>query len=199
VDVSPARRFPEAEAELKTVLTLDAGPGVQAHAHMFLGSALCAQNRVGEGVPHLTRALVLDPTLADAHALLGEAYDGTGQRSLAARHFMAAVESTPDNPLLLRRTAWFLATSPEDELRNGPKAVELAERARRLTSGRDPVTLESLGAAYAEVGRFGDAEAVLREAILVAQSQGQAAFVPVFEQQQALYGARRPLRLPSVK
>ena len=45
------QRFAEAEAQMRVVLTLEAGPDTQAHAHMFLGSALCAQGRLAEGVP----------------------------------------------------------------------------------------------------------------------------------------------------
>jgi Flp pilus assembly protein TadD len=192
-----ARRFVEAEAQLRVVLELDANDPRKAHAHMLLGSALASQGKLNEGIAHLTQALALDPTLTDAHALLGEAYDGRGELALAARHFGLAVESAPDDPHILRRAAWFLATSPRDDTRDGEKALALAERARQLTGGQDTMALEALGAAYAELRRFDEATAAIRQAIALAHAQGNQAFVSALEQELALVESRSPLRLQS--
>jgi tetratricopeptide (TPR) repeat protein len=190
------QRFADAEAQMKVALTLQAEPEIKAHANMYLGSALCAQGRFADGVRHLTDALKLDPTLTDAHALLAEAYDNQGQSRRAAEHFHLAVMASPDNPALLRRVSWFLATSPEDDVRDGAKATELAERARALTGGRDPMSLEALGAAYAEQDRFREAVGVLSEALAVAQAQGNLAYAEALRQEVAVTQGGRKLRLP---
>ncbi len=39
--------------------------------------------------------------------------------------------------------AWLLATAPEDDVRDGRTALTYAERAVKLTGGRDPVSLET--------------------------------------------------------
>ncbi len=190
------QRFAEAEAQMRVVLTLEAGPDTQAHAHMFLGSALCAQGRLAEGVPHLARALELDRTLTDAHALLAEVYDNQGQLALAAEHFQLAVEASPDNPDLLRRVAWFLATTPHDGLRDGLRATAFAERASALTGGRDAAALEALGAAYAEQNRFPEAVAALSRALGVAQAQGNLPYAEELRRELALAQAGRKIRMP---
>jgi len=59
--------------------------------------------------------------------------------------------------------AWFLATSPEAEDRNGREAVRLAERAVRQR--RDCNTLDTLAAAYAEDGQFEKAVEAQKESI----------------------------------
>ena len=61
--------------------------------------------------------------------------------------------------------AWMLAVSPPDDVRNGARAVELAERACTATGYRDPRPMTTLAAAYAEVGRFSEAVAVATKAL----------------------------------
>jgi tetratricopeptide (TPR) repeat protein len=194
VEMLTARRFPEAEEQLRVAIGLDAGAATKAQAHMYLGSALCAQGQLAEGVPHLERALALDATLVEANGLLGEAYAGQGRFAVAAKYLRLAVQGSPDNPLLLRRAAWLLATAPEDEARDGVRALEMATRAVDLTAGNDAVALEALGAAYAEMGRFDEAVGSLRRASDVASAGGLRAFVPQLRQELAQCAAGRKLR-----
>jgi len=54
------------------------------------------------------------------------------------------------------KLAWFLATCPDEAIRNGSESVRLAEEA--LYVNVDVVfVLDALAAGYAEVGRFEDA------------------------------------------
>ena len=165
------RRFPEAETQLREALRLKEPV---AKAHLNLGSILCSEQRFEEGVPHLERAVALDPDLSTAHANLGEAYGALGRRAQAAKHFALAVEEEPDNLFLLNRLGWLLATSPEDDVRDAARAVEVGERAVRLTSRQDPLSLDTLAAAYAEAGRFNEAAATAREALELAGRRGTA-------------------------
>jgi TPR repeat protein len=67
------------------------------------------------------------------------------------------------NPQALNDYAWLLATSRHSELRDGRRAVALAQRATE--SRRTPVYLDTLAAAYADAGEFEEALAVQQEAI----------------------------------
>ncbi len=58
---------------------------------------------------------------------------------------------------LLNNLAWVLATSPKDELRNGPHALELGLKACEATDYKAPHILSTLAAAYAETGDFENA------------------------------------------
>ena len=194
VELLTASRFPEAEAQLRVAVGLDAVASANAQAHMYLGSALCAQNKYAEGVPHLERALALDTTLVEAYGLLGEAYAGQGRFAVAAKYLLSAVQASPDNPLLLRRAAWLLATAPQDEARDGVRAVEMARHAVELTAGQDAIALEALGAAYAELGRFAEAVTTVRRAIEVASAQGFQTFVPQLRRDLAQCEEGRQLR-----
>jgi protein O-mannosyl-transferase len=187
------QRFQEAEPQLREAVRLK---DTSAPAHANLGAVLCALGKVEEGVSHLERGLALDPTYSAAYGNLGEAYGQLGRRGSAATYFARAVEAAPDAPFLLNRLGWLLATSPEDGIRNGAKAVEVSERAARLTSRQDTMSLDTLAAAYAEVGRFDEAAATAREVLALAERQGRQDELPGLSARLALYQARRPFREP---
>lgn len=168
IDLYAAGRSDEAERELREAIRLKE---TNAAAHANLGPLLCAQGKLDEGIAHLERALTLDPDYTRAHANLAEAYAAQGQRAHAAQQFAKALAADPDNPFLLNRLAWLLSTSPEEDLRNGLRAVQLAEHAVSLTNRQDIMSLETLSAAYAEAGRFEDAVVVGREALSLAEQQ----------------------------
>ena len=58
-------------------------------------------------------------------------------------------------------------------LRDGPTAVTLAEKAVADTSRKDPLILDTLAAAYAEVGQFTNATRIQQEAIALLQAEDQ--------------------------
>jgi tetratricopeptide (TPR) repeat protein len=167
-----------------------------APAHANLGSVLCSLGQLDEGISHLERALALDPDYTAAHGNLGEAYAARGQRALAAQQFALAVAAAPDNPFLLDRLGWLLATSPEDGIRNGVRAVEVAERAVAVTGRQDTMSLDTLSAAYAEVGRFDDAVAAVREALALAERQGNQSTVPDLTARLSLFQSHQKFREP---
>jgi Flp pilus assembly protein TadD len=193
VDLYAARRLPEAERELREAVRLKE---TNAPAQASLGSVLCALGQLDEGISHLERALALDPEYTPAHGNLAEAYAARGQRALAAQQFALAVAVSPDRPFFLNRLGWLLATSPEDGVRNGPRAVQVAERAVSITGRQDMMSLDTLSAAYAEVGRFDDAVATAREALALADRQGSRASVPDLAGRLSLFQQRQKFREP---
>jgi tetratricopeptide (TPR) repeat protein len=114
-----------------------------------------------------------EPGDCTAHTALGEILPQLGRPSEAITHLEAALRSKPDGPEALNNLAWMLATGPEGDLRNGPRAVELAERACELTHYQKTIYPGTLAAAYAEAGRFDDAMAAAQKAIALAQENGE--------------------------
>jgi hypothetical protein len=82
--------------------------------------------------------------------------------------------------------AWLLATCPDPAFRNGPKAVELAQTADRLSGGKNPVAVATLAAAYAATGRPADAANAAQRALDLTAKSNPAA-VPALRQQLAKY------------
>ena len=189
--LAEAGRSAEAETPLREAVRLKS----TATGHLSLGSVLCATGRMQECVEQLERAIALDAGDTTAFHNLGEAYGALGNRRLAAKYFARAVDAAPDDPFLLNRLGWLLATSPEDEIRDGEKAVRLAERAIALTGRRDATSLDTAAAAYAEVGRFDQAGALAREALAVAgKDAGSSELTPELQTRLALYQARQKYR-----
>jgi tetratricopeptide (TPR) repeat protein len=187
----PQSRYREAEEHLRVAVGVEPD---YPEAHADLGVALCAQGQVDEGIAHLQRAIAIQPDYAAAQQDLGEAYASQGRFGPAAKAFATALARRPDDVTLLNRAGWILATAADDEVRNGREAVALGERAVRLTGRRDVTSLDTLAVAYAEVGRFQEAETAGGEALALARASGEAAMVPELELRLAAYRARQKIR-----
>ena len=90
----------------------------------------------------------------------------------ATVHLEAALQINPNSADALNRLAWILATCPDATVRNGARAVKLAERACELSQEQNPLYLTTLAAAYAEAGRFDDAVSTTQKAIALANQYG---------------------------
>jgi cytochrome c-type biogenesis protein CcmH/NrfG len=101
-----------------------------------------------------------------------------------------AVQILGDNPALLSRIAAILAGASDPAVRDGARAVLLAERAVAATSRRDPMMLNILSGALASVGRFGEAAAAAAEALPIARAQGNRALVVELERRVSVYRAQ---------
>lgn len=93
--------------------------------------------------------------------------------------------------------ALVLATFPETRVRNGTKAVELAQRADLLTGNSNPSISATLAAAYAEAGQFPNAITTARRALQLATDQGNTALAEAIRAQITLYQSGLPYRYNS--
>jgi tetratricopeptide (TPR) repeat protein len=84
---------------------------------------------------------------ADAQLNIGEHVE-------AVKDFEEALKIDDEDTGILNNYAWVLATSPDDEVRDGKRAVELATKAVELTDEKEAHILSTLAAAYAETGDF---------------------------------------------
>ena len=94
---------------------------------------------------------------------------------------------------LLANVAWIRATSVDDAVRDGRKALSAADSIARQ-SPNDPTALDVLAAALAENGRFAEAQSVAQRLMEVAQSMGDSAAMRRAAQRLATYRAGRPWR-----
>jgi tetratricopeptide (TPR) repeat protein len=71
----------------------------------------------------------------------------------------------------LNQFGWSLATDPDSNLRDGTNAIVFAEKAVAATSRTNASYLDTLAAAYAEVGQFTNAVRVQQEGIALLQNE----------------------------
>jgi Flp pilus assembly protein TadD len=181
----------EAIAPLEQAAKLaPADPDIQAN----LGAALVGRGRMEAAIPHLEQALRATPGDASAHYYLGIALASTGHAVEGAREWRAALSFQRDYVPALFRLADLLSSSPNDSLRNGAEAVGLAERAANLTHGQEPAILDTLGAAYAEAGRFAEAITTAQSALTLAMQHNDRALASGVKARIALYEAQKPFR-----
>ena len=103
----------------------------------------------------------------------------------------------PKDPHSGSNLAWVLATSSDVSIRDGAKAVKLAEQAVSLSGGGNPLFLRTLAAAYAETGRFSEAIAVIQQAVTIARMQGKTGLADLLKKNVLLYREQLPLRRTS--
>ena len=66
---------------------------------------------------------------------------------------------------------WTLATSVNSAIRDGSNAVVFAEKAAAARNRKNPAELDTLAAAYAEVGQFEKAVSTEQEAIALLETE----------------------------
>jgi protein O-mannosyl-transferase len=165
-----------------------------AEAHYNLGITLLQQGRVDEAAIHFRKTFEIQPQHWLACANLGVILFQKGQMDKAVTCFQRALEIQPDNAMLCKNLAWILATCPDASVRNGTQAVQLAERAVRLSGGTDPTFISTLAATYANDGRFPEAVKTAQQARQLAAAQSNTTLVNDLQTQIELYQAGLPFR-----
>jgi Flp pilus assembly protein TadD len=162
--------------------------------HSNLGNALVRKGQMEEAIIELRKAVKIQSSDAVVQNTLASLLLQRGQLDEAITHYQAAIEAQPANPYYLNNLAWVLATSPQAAVRNGARAVELAQEAERLSGGKNPSILGTLAAAYAEAGRLAQAVATAQRALELATAQTNIAELNPLRAQSKLYRAGSPFR-----
>jgi Flp pilus assembly protein TadD len=125
---------------------------------------------------------------------LASVFARLGKYREAVQHFDDALKIDPNSIEGLNNLAWLLSTAPEASVRDGGRAVTLAERGCSLTEFKMPILLGTLGAAYAESGRFAEATTAAERACAAASQSGDTATASKNQELLALYRANRAYR-----
>jgi protein O-mannosyl-transferase len=141
-------------------------------AHINLGTTLVKLNRFAEARQHYEIAQQLAPQDPRPAYLLGKAGLRQGNSPEAVTQFEQALRLDPDHLQTLVWLARTRAADPEAQVRNGAKAVALAEHAAELTGGNDPFVLDTLAMAYAEAGQFTAAQQTIQRALELLTAAG---------------------------
>ncbi len=144
-----------------------------ADAHNNLGVALAGKGRLDEAIDHYYEALRVQPDHKVAHVQLALALLRQERTEKALEHYHEALRLSPDSPMVLNNLAWILATHENPNFRDGARAVQLAEKACRLTGHENAAFLDTLAAAYAEAAQFNEALQTAQKAIELALAMGR--------------------------
>jgi protein O-mannosyl-transferase len=164
-----------------------------AKAHTLAASALMEQGRHEEAMSHLRTALSLQPEDVETKTQLANLFLQLQQNRDAAELLRQILVLQPDDPDALKNCAWLLATASEPDLRNGDRAVALAERAR-VRAPQNPFIQATLAAAYAEAGRFREARLVAENALQVSEANHLNGLTDLLRKEIALFENEQPYR-----
>jgi tetratricopeptide (TPR) repeat protein len=139
-----------------------------AYAYIGRGLAFSQTRQWDAALSSYTDAIRLDPR--DGTGLIGraEAYMWQGNPDKAIGDYEAAIRLEPSRSEPYNDLAWLLATSRVDAVRDGAKAVELATKACELSDWKEAAHIDTLAAAFAEVGKFDEAVKYQKQAVALA-------------------------------
>lgn len=125
-----------------------------AVAWLQLGLLYAAQHKSLKAIDAYSAAIKLKRRREFSYQVRADTYLNRGMQKEAIADYKEALKLKPDNSGVLNNLAWVLATSPEPQLRNAEKAIELALKSCELTNYQQAHILSTLAAAYAENGDF---------------------------------------------
>jgi Tfp pilus assembly protein PilF len=140
-----------------------------------LGSLYLIAQQPRKTIDMASQLLSRDPANVDGLRLRADAYLNVGEHENAIADFDKALAQDEDDENLLNNYAWVLATSPEDKLRDGAKALKMATKAAEATGYEIPHILSTLAATYAETGDFENAAKWSKKAVELAQKAVESA------------------------
>jgi tetratricopeptide (TPR) repeat protein len=187
------RRYEEAKLHLERALQLQPNSMARGSAYAGLGNLALAAGSLDQAVDYYTASLSVWPDFR-VYNSIGGVFHREGKLRDAVASYEKAIELQPESPVALTNLAWILATAPDDQLRNGARAVELSLKADRISRGRDPLFLHTLAAAYAETGDFSKAIETAHRALNAANQRGMRPLADQLRTEVSLYEIGIPYR-----
>ena len=181
----------EALVEYETALRLN--PRFEL-AHDNFGTLLVELGRFNDALQQYAESARLAPDDWHPPYLSGKALLKQGRDAEAIPYFRKALQLAPNELHLLAYFAEVLASDENPSVRDGNLAFTLASKANALSGGAEPVMLDTLAMANAELGRFDDAQQAEQNALRLAENYHQTNDTPVLRQRLELYKNRQPFR-----
>ena len=172
-------------------LTLDPEDEI---AHDHLARVLRAVGLREGAIAGFTEAIRLDPHRPGAHQALAELWIGQGDGAEAVRVLHEGMRDNPNDLGVIDMLAQLLAAHPDDGVRNGDEAVNLAQYVNAQRDRRHASALTTLATAYAEVGRFAEAIETAETALELARRKGDERLASTLERRLVLFRNHEPFR-----
>ena len=169
-----------------------------------MGTFYASEEDHEKAVEMYTKVLEKEPENKVALRLRGDAYLSLGKHAEAIADLEKAAELMPDDSGTLNNLAWVLCTSPQDDLRDPKRAIELAKKACELTEYKAAHILSTLAAAYADSGDMKSALEWSQKAVETAEAdeEGDPETLGHLKEELKSYQEGKPWRelmLPSKK
>ncbi|MFP4081773.1 MAG: fused MFS/spermidine synthase, partial [Candidatus Aminicenantes bacterium] len=147
-------KIDEAVARFKEAMRIDP---YHVKTKVNLAQALIRKREYGQAIDILYQVQQLDPQDARSRYNLAFLLLRENRYKEAMETLEQGIALSPDQVLLLDLLARLLLSVPDRKLRDREQALNLAQRACRLSHERNPRCLDTLAGAYASMGRYEEA------------------------------------------
>jgi tetratricopeptide (TPR) repeat protein len=165
------------------------------NARASLADALRRTGKLEASIAEYREVVTMDPSASQAR--FGHAMALVRLRRFKEARVVLedATRAHPEQPGLGHALARLLAAAPDDTVRDGPRALSLVQSLER-TNGPTVTLTETSAMALAETGRFADAIARQRQAILMANQAGRGDLADRLSVNLRRYESNMPSRVP---
>jgi tetratricopeptide (TPR) repeat protein len=133
-------------------------------AHFLKAAVLVLVKRQDDALQQIDESIKLARKSNVSYTLLGQLYSSKARTCIDARRYEdarkaldSAVHVDPSDTTSMNDLAWLLATAPDSRVRNPHRAVSLAQKCCGLNHWTNAYSIDTLAAAYAAAGNFGQA------------------------------------------
>ena len=185
-------KFDEALAQLEKARKLEPNNPLPT---LQIGMIFIQQKQSGKAIDAYGEFLKDHPDEPNLLYARGNAYLNLGLQAEAEADYEKAYKDKDlsKDSGLLNNFAWVLATSPDEKLRDGQRAVKMATEACKLTEYKQGHILSTLAAAYAETGDFDNAIKWSEKSAEVGKTEN-ADHAEDFKKELETYKAHKPYR-----
>ncbi|MGA2061391.1 MAG: family 16 glycoside hydrolase [Thermoguttaceae bacterium] len=183
-------KFDEALAQLEKARKLEPNNPLPT---MQIGMIFVQQKQSGKAIDAYDEFLKDHPNESNLLYARGNAYLNLGLQAEAEADYEKAYKDLSKDSGLLNNFAWVLATSPDEKLRDGQRAVKMATEACKLTEYKQGHILSTLAAAYAETGDYDTAVKWSEKSAEVGKTE-DADHAEDYKKELETYKAHKPYR-----
>lgn len=144
------REFKKAIADLNEAIRLNPE---SSRSIEWRGAAWFLQGELDKAISDYSEAIRLNPAVPGSYRGRASLFAKIGQYEKALADFTNVINLSAV-AMDLNDYAWFLATCPDDKIRDGKRAVKYATFACEGDGSEKPEYLDTLAASYAEAGDF---------------------------------------------
>jgi cytochrome c-type biogenesis protein CcmH/NrfG len=158
-----------------------------------LGELYAQNGQLPDAIQQFREVTRRQPKASRVWLRLAQVAELQGEQTLALEAYRTVDALAPDDPRVRIRIAWLLATANDAQVRDGATAVRLAEAIRKVSRG-DPIVLDVLAAAYAEVGRYEDAARIANQAATLLDKEGDDPILRQIRAREKIYKQNKAYR-----
>lgn len=166
-----------------------------SQAHYYLANILRELGKTEEAIFNYNEELKVNiqdkESIFLAHYNLASIYYDLSKSDMAISHYKQALILQPDNWEVCNRLAWIMINGNNEVMSEDKEAMRLAEKACKITSYNNPVTLITLAMAYGKLQLFDKAIEVAAKARELSLSLGQNELAETFKSLLELYNDKK--------